>query len=74
MIFATAVAALMVSVLGLRDLALGVPGGGVAVQIAFWLWAAVLIANFAEALAEGRGRARADSLRATKSDTMVRCC
>ena len=71
-IFATAVAALMVSVLGLRDLALGVPGGGVAVQIAFWLWAAVLIANFAEALAEGRGRARADSLRATKSDTMVR--
>ncbi|AZY95731.1 K(+)-transporting ATPase subunit B (plasmid) [Paracoccus sp. Arc7-R13] len=71
-IFATAVAALMVSVLGLRDLALGVPGGGFAVQIAFWLWAAVLIANFAEALAEGRGRARADSLRATKSDTMVR--
>ncbi|WP_347919942.1 potassium-transporting ATPase subunit KdpB [Paracoccus marcusii] len=71
-IFATAVAALMVSVLGLRDLALGVSGGGVAVQIAFWLWAAVLIANFAEALAEGRGRARADSLRATKSDTMVR--
>ncbi|MGR3450153.1 MAG: potassium-transporting ATPase subunit KdpB [Paracoccus sp. (in: a-proteobacteria)] len=71
-IFATAVVALMVTLMGLRDLALGVPGAGVAVQIALWLWAAVLIANFAESLAEGRGRARADSQRATKSETMVR--
>lgn len=70
-IFATAVVALMVTLMGLRDFALGVPGAGVAVQIALWLWAAVLIANFAESLAEGRGRARADSLRATKSETMV---
>lgn len=37
---------------------------GVAVQIAFWLWFTVLFANFAEALAEGRGKARADSLKA----------
>ena len=37
---------------------------GVAVQIALWLWFTVLFANFAEALAEGRGRARADSLKA----------
>ncbi|MCJ0973540.1 potassium-transporting ATPase subunit KdpB [Pseudomonas sp. PS1] len=36
----------------------------VAVQIALWLWFTVLFANFAEALAEGRGRARADSLKA----------
>ncbi|TJZ89528.1 potassium-transporting ATPase subunit KdpB [Paracoccus gahaiensis] len=71
-IFATAVVAAMVTLLGLRDLATGVPGAGAAVQIAVWLWAAVLISNFAEALAEGRGRARADSLRATKTDTMVR--
>ncbi|MCO1620464.1 potassium-transporting ATPase subunit KdpB [Pseudomonas putida] len=44
------------------------PGGGVstgvAVQIALWLWFTVLFANFAEALAEGRGKARADSLKA----------
>ncbi len=37
---------------------------GLAVQIALWLWFTVLFANFAEALAEGRGKARADSLRA----------
>ncbi|MCP1649891.1 potassium-transporting ATPase subunit KdpB [Pseudomonas nitroreducens] len=36
----------------------------VAVQIAVWLWFTVLFANFAEALAEGRGKARADSLKA----------
>ncbi|WP_445323882.1 potassium-transporting ATPase subunit KdpB [Pseudomonas sp. EL_65y_Pfl2_R95] len=36
---------------------------GLAVQIALWLWFTVLFANFAEALAEGRGKARADSLR-----------
>jgi len=44
------------------------PGSGVsttvAVQIALWLWFTVLFANFAEALAEGRGKARADSLKA----------
>jgi K+-transporting ATPase ATPase B chain len=33
-------------------------------QIALWLWFTVLFANFAEALAEGRGKARADSLKA----------
>ena len=37
---------------------------GVALQIAVWLWFTVLFANFAEALAEGRGKARADSLKA----------
>ncbi|WP_213877534.1 potassium-transporting ATPase subunit KdpB [Pseudomonas sp. dw_358] len=36
----------------------------IAVQIALWLWFTVLFANFAEALAEGRGKARADSLKA----------
>ncbi|MBF8723940.1 potassium-transporting ATPase subunit KdpB [Pseudomonas guariconensis] len=45
-----------------------VPGSdvstGVAVQVALWLWFTVLFANFAEALAEGRGKARADSLKA----------
>lgn len=71
-IFATAIVAALVTVLGLRDLAVGAPGAGVALQIAFWLWAAVLIANFAEALAEGRGRARADSLRATTTETQVK--
>ena len=71
-IFATAIVAVLVTVLGLRDLVTGSASAGAALQIAFWLWAAVFIANFAEALAEGRGRARADSLRATKTDTEVK--
>src|SRR5947209_4013680 len=37
-------------------------------QIAAWLWFTVYFANFAEAMAEGRGKAQADSLRKTKSD------
>ncbi|WP_376750023.1 potassium-transporting ATPase subunit KdpB [Stutzerimonas balearica] len=44
----------------------------VAIQIACWLWFTVLFANFAEALAEGRGKARADSLRAGCQGLMAR--
>jgi len=40
-----------------------------ALQIAVWLWFTVLFANFAEALAEGRGRAQADALRKTRTTT-----
>lgn len=71
-IFVTAVTAALTTLLSLRDLAIGAGGWGVSLQIAFWLWVCVLFANFAEALAEGRGRARADSLRATKAETMVK--
>ncbi|HRF56833.1 MAG TPA: HAD-IC family P-type ATPase, partial [Campylobacterales bacterium] len=41
---------------------------GFNIQLLFWLWFTVLFANFAEALAEGRGKAQANSLRQTKSD------
>ncbi len=41
-------------------------------QIALWLWFTVLFANFSEALAEGRGRAQAESLRRSKSGTSAR--
>jgi potassium-transporting ATPase ATP-binding subunit len=41
-------------------------------QIALWLWFTVLFANFAEAVAEGRGKAQADTLRAMSHDTMAR--
>src|SRR5476651_631696 len=44
----------------------------VSVQIAVWLWFTVLFANFAEALAEGRGKAAADSLRATRVTTKAK--
>src|SRR5579864_3014170 len=38
--------------------------------VAIWLWFTVLFANFAEALAEGRGKAQADTLRKTRSETV----
>jgi K+-transporting ATPase ATPase B chain len=39
--------------------------------VAIWLWATVLFANFAEAVAEGRGKAQADTLRRTRSETVA---
>jgi len=41
-------------------------------QIALWLWITVLFANFAEALAEGRGKAQAAALRRTRSETRAK--
>jgi len=41
-------------------------------QIGIWLWFTVLFANFAEAIAEGRGKAQADSLRKNRTETMAR--
>jgi K+-transporting ATPase ATPase B chain len=41
-------------------------------QIVLWLWFTVLFANFAEAVAEGRGRAQADTLRQTRSETRAK--
>jgi potassium-transporting ATPase ATP-binding subunit len=45
---------------------------GFIAQLALWLWFTVLFANFAEAVAEGRGKAQADSLRKARKDTMAR--
>jgi len=45
---------------------------GFTLQIAIWLWFTVLFANFAEAMAEARGKAQANSLRATRKDTVAR--
>ena len=42
---------------------------GFTLQITLWLWFTVLFANFAEAMAEARGKAQADTLRATKQET-----
>jgi len=41
-------------------------------QITIWLWFTVLFANFAEAVAEGRGKAQADSLRKSRTQTKAR--
>ena len=45
---------------------------GFIIQLAIWLWFTVLFANFAEAVAEGRGKAQAASLRAARKDTIAR--
>jgi K+-transporting ATPase ATPase B chain len=66
-IFSTAVVSLFATILVVRE---GLTGGStfwLGLQIAIWLWFTVLFANFAEAVAEGRGKARADSFRATRS-------
>ena len=45
---------------------------GFELQITFWLWLTVLFANFAEAMAEGRGKAQADTLRRAKTETVAK--
>lgn len=71
--FVVAVGALLVSLLLLRDVAVGNRGEfGFNLQIVLWLWFTVLFANFAEAMAEGRGKAQADALRRTRTQMMAR--
>jgi potassium-transporting ATPase ATP-binding subunit len=53
------------------DALAGRPGLGFEFQITFWLWLTVLFANFAEAMAEGRGKAQADTLRKAKTETIA---
>jgi K+-transporting ATPase ATPase B chain len=70
-IFVTAAVSLVVTAFFVRDLVRG-DGALFSGQIAFWLWFTVLFANFAEAVAEGRGKAQADSLRRARSDTRAK--
>ena len=49
----------------------GVTDTGFELQITLWLWFTVLFANFAEAMAEGRGKAQADNLRKSKTETIA---
>ncbi|MGH7499777.1 MAG: potassium-transporting ATPase subunit KdpB [Gemmatimonadales bacterium] len=55
-----------------RDIAAGRSDVGFTLQIAIWLWFTVLFANFAEAIAEGRGKAQADTLRQSRRDTRAK--
>jgi K+-transporting ATPase ATPase B chain len=71
--FVVEVVAAVTTILFLRDLTGGPQAQPVFVgQIAAWLWFTVLFANFAEAVAEGRGKAQADTLRRTKTQTMAK--
>src|SRR5208282_1421674 len=71
-IFVTEVVSVLVTLFFVRDL---IAQDGVASftgQIAAWLWFTVLFANFAEAVAEGRGKAQADTLRRARTDTIAK--
>jgi len=63
---------LLTTVLLARDIATHAQTLTFEVQIVIWLWFTVLFANFAEAVAEGRGRAQADTLRATRTETRAK--
>ncbi|HET8668104.1 MAG TPA: potassium-transporting ATPase subunit KdpB, partial [Terriglobales bacterium] len=69
--FVVETGSVLTSILLLRNIWHGVPHLGFATQITLWLWFTVLFANFAEAMAEGRGKAQADTLRKAKSDTIA---
>src|SRR5437016_3872777 len=70
--FVVEVGAALTTVFLIRDIFTGSAGIGFTVQIALWLWFTVLFANFAEAMAEARGKAQADSLRKTKTDVLAK--
>jgi K+-transporting ATPase ATPase B chain len=70
--FVVEVGAAVTTVFVVRDTLIGAAGIGFSVQIALWLWFTVVFANFAEAMAEARGKAQADTLRKTKTDSMAR--
>ncbi len=75
--FVVEIVSLATTIFFLRDLATG--GSGIigtsplfSGQIAFWLWFTVIFANFAEAVAEGRGKAQADTLRRMRTETKAK--
>jgi K+-transporting ATPase ATPase B chain len=70
--FVVEVGAAATSIFFVRDLVRHAGMSGFDLAIAAWLWFTVLFANFAEAVAEGRGKAQAEALRRTKSDTYAR--
>jgi K+-transporting ATPase ATPase B chain len=70
--FVVEVTATLTTFIFLRDLIHGQHHLAFAFQINLWLWFTVLFANFAEAVAEGRGKAQAESLRRTRSDTVAK--
>ncbi|MGI4801631.1 MAG: potassium-transporting ATPase subunit B, partial [Janthinobacterium lividum] len=66
--FVTALVATLSTALLIKGIVTGTGHAAFEGQLVFWLWLTVLFGNFAEALAEGRGKAQAASLRSTKAD------
>src|ERR1700687_5005104 len=70
--FVVEVGAALTTIYVIKDAVTGSGNLLFGVQIALWLWFTVVFANFAEAMAEARGKAQADALRKTKTDTTAR--
>jgi potassium-transporting ATPase ATP-binding subunit len=70
--FVLEVVTALTTVILIRDLVTGGEQIGFEFQIILWLWFTVLFANFAEAIAEGRGKAQADTLRRQRSETQAK--
>src|SRR3977135_2955244 len=70
--FVLEVVTALTTVILLRDLVTGTQSLLFEFQIVVWLWFTVLFANFAEAVAEGRGKAQADALRRTRTETKAK--
>jgi K+-transporting ATPase ATPase B chain len=69
--FVVEVGSVLTTVLLVRDVLRHQGQFGFNLQITLWLWFTVLFANFAEAMAEGRGKAQADALRKARSETVA---
>ncbi|WP_026791311.1 potassium-transporting ATPase subunit KdpB [Pleomorphomonas oryzae] len=70
--FVVAVVSALTTVLLVKDVVTGSGHLGFSFQIVVWLWFTLLFANFAEAVAEGRGKAQADALRRTRTETQAK--
>jgi K+-transporting ATPase ATPase B chain len=70
--FVVEVVAMLTTIIFVRDLVTGAAGLGFTFQIILWLWFTVLFANFAEAMAEGRGKAQAESLKKTRTESQAK--
>jgi K+-transporting ATPase ATPase B chain len=70
--FVLEIVSVLATVILVRDIVTGGSNIGFEIQIALWLWFTILFANFAEAIAEGRGKAQAESLRKTRTETKAK--
>jgi potassium-transporting ATPase ATP-binding subunit len=69
--FVVEIGSVITTVLLARNVMQGNPGFKFNLQITLWLWFTVIFANFAEAMAEGRGKAQAETLRKARSETVA---
>src|SRR5579862_5280540 len=70
--FVVLIGSLLTTLVVVRDAVTGHGHLGFSIQLTLWLWFTVVFANFAEAMAEGRGKAQADTLRKSRTQTVAK--